>query len=114
MTMSPGVRCGSTSSRVASTAAAGTINHTARGVSRPPVASRASSRDRQPTPRQLRWLDQLLDRLGGSVEHHALMTTGQQPMDHVGAHTAESDHSELHSLLTGSFTTHVFDASKML
>jgi len=40
---------------------------------------------------------QLLDRLGGSVEHHALMTTGQQPMDHVGAHTAESDHSELHS-----------------
>jgi len=41
--------------------------------------------------------NQFLDLLGRPVEHHTLMTTGQQPMDHVGAHTAESDHSELHS-----------------
>src|SRR5262249_38794377 len=42
---------------------------------------------------------ELFDRLRRPVVHHALMAAGEQAMDHVRAHTAESDHSELHSWL---------------
>src|SRR5262245_23101046 len=39
---------------------------------------------------------EFLDRLRGPVEHHALMAAREQAMDHVRAHAAKSDHSELH------------------
>src|SRR5215467_14853703 len=42
---------------------------------------------------------ELFDRLRGPVVHHALMAAGEQTMNHVRAHAAESDHSELHSWL---------------
>jgi hypothetical protein len=56
---------------VASTTAAGTMSHTARGVSS--FVTR-SAIDEAPTA----------------------MAAGEQPMDHVRAHPTESDHSELH------------------
>src|SRR5262249_22009796 len=40
---------------------------------------------------------ELIDRLLGPVVHHALMAAGEQAMDHVRTHAAESDHTELHS-----------------
>src|SRR4030095_8618935 len=42
---------------------------------------------------------QLLDRFRRPVEDHALVVTREKPVDHVGAHAAESDHSELHHRL---------------
>ena len=42
------------------------------------------------------------DRFGRHVEDHALVAVLDQPPHHVGAHPAQSDHSELH---TGSFVT---------
>ena len=44
---------------------------------------------------------QLLDRLGFPVEDHTLMASFEKPAHHVGAHSTQSDHSQLHSdLLT--------------
>jgi hypothetical protein len=42
---------------------------------------------------------QFLDRLRGTVEDDAAMAAGDQAMSHVGAHAAESDHSNLHDCL---------------
>jgi len=56
---------------------------------------------------------QLLDRLGGSVEHHALMTTANSRWTML-APIRPSPIIPSCTPLTGSFTTHVFDASKML
>src|SRR2546425_8771361 len=42
---------------------------------------------------------QLLDRFRRPVEDHALVVAREKPLDHVGAHAAESDHSELHHRL---------------
>ena len=39
---------------------------------------------------------ELTDRFWRHVEDHALMASLEKPPDHVGAHPAEADHSELH------------------
>ena len=75
---------------VLSTTAAGTISQTARGFSS--FFTRSASEE---APDRF-LLGQLLDRFGRPVEDHALMASLEQPPHHVGAHPAESDHSELH------------------
>src|SRR5215831_13230634 len=45
------------------------------------------------------FLDELLNRLGGDVEHDALVAAAQQALRHMGAHPSQSDHSELHEPL---------------
>ena len=75
---------------VLSTTAAGTISQTARGF----VELLHEVRERGGADRLL--LDQLLHRFRRPVEDHALMASLEQPPHHVGAHSAESDHSELH------------------
>ena len=76
---------------VLSTTAAGTISQTARGLSS--FFTRSAS-DEAPTAFSL---GQLLDRLRRPVEDHALMAALEKPPHHVGAHPAQSDHSQLHS-----------------
>ena len=75
---------------VASTTAAGTISQTARGVS---SFFTRSAIDEAPTA---------LARASSSTAFGDLsktthsMAAGEQAMNHVGAHAAKSDHSELH------------------
>ena len=78
---------------VLSTTAAGTINQTARGLSS--FFTRSASED---APIGF-LLGQLLDRLRRPVEDHAVVASLQKPPHHVGAHPAQTDHSELHSCL---------------
>ena len=75
---------------VLSTTAAGTINQIARGFSS--FFTRSASED---APNRL-LLDQFLHRFRRHVEDHALVASLEQPPHHVGAHPAQSDHSELH------------------
>src|SRR5271157_5409796 len=45
------------------------------------------------------FLDQLFHRLRRHVENHALVVCLEKPSHHVGAHSAQSNHSELHGWL---------------
>ena len=72
---------------VLSTAPAGTISQTARGL-----VSFSTNSASDVAPVGL-FLDQLGDRLGGPVVDDALVAALQQPAHHVGSHPAEPDHS---------------------
>ena len=43
---------------------------------------------------------QIFDRLRRHIENHALMAALDEPPHHVGAHSAQSDHCELHDILS--------------
>ena len=44
-------------------------------------------------------LRQVFDRLRRHVEDHALMAALEQPSHHIGAHSSQSDHRELHDII---------------
>ena len=73
-----------------STTAAGTMSHTARGLSSFCTSS-ASERRAGGLLRH-----EIGHRRRRPVEHDAIVAVANQAPDHVGAHPAESDHSELH------------------
>ena len=85
-----GLEAGSSSARVSSTTAAGTISQ-----------MRARLRELLHEVRERAGADgllarQLLHGLRRHVEDHALVAAAQQPPHHVRAHPSESDHAELH------------------
>ena len=75
---------------VLSTTAAGTISQTARGVSS--FFTRSAS---EVAPVAFSSTN-CCDRVGRAVVDHAVMAPLEKPAHHVGAHPAESDHSDLH------------------
>ena len=90
MTMSPGSRCGSSSSSSWSTTAAGTIIQIARGAF---IFATSSASDAAPVAPSFA---SAATAAGLHVEDDALVAALLQPPHHVRAHPAESDHSELH------------------
>ncbi len=74
-----------------STAAAGTIIQTARGLA---SFFTKSSRDVEPDGF---FLSQIRDIGGVEIEDHAFVFAAHQAPHHVGAHAAQSDHSQLHA-----------------
>ena len=81
---------------------AGIITQTARGCS----SLLTKSSQRRAAGRALTL--ELLDRLGVDVEDHALVSVAHQPAHDVGAHPAQTDHSQLHDKLL------IFDDSRRL
>ena len=71
---------------------AGTISHTARGFAS--FATKSASDAHRSAPSSSSAVTASVD-----VGHDALVAVAQQPADHVGAHPAEADHSELHGRL---------------
>src|SRR5215469_1597686 len=90
MRMSPASRWGSSSAMVWSATAAGTISHTA------PRFCEFFHEIRKRSCSGRAFMRQFADRFWRDVEHHALVTFLQQPPRHVGAHSSQSYHSELH------------------
>src|SRR5262249_6165258 len=43
------------------------------------------------------FVDERLDRVGTAIVHHALVATTQEATHHIGAHSPQSNHSNLHS-----------------
>ena len=77
-------------SSVESTIAAGSISHTARGLSSLATRSSSDAAPVAPSPATS------LDHVGVHVVNDAAMPVTDEPPDQVGPHPAESNHAQLH------------------